>query len=115
MKIDGHFRTNMRFADNIYVCTEAPQALQRNTMVEEIVDESRRMGLKMNIAKAKVTHVDNSYTPINVNNVLIENVEGYIFLGKPIASRKRTRTERYTTKNHGSLGGIRQTPGYLKK
>ena len=38
------------------------------------------MGLKMNIAKTKVMVVDN--TPINVNNVLIENVRGYVFLGQ---------------------------------
>ena len=37
------------------------------------------MGLKMNIAKTKVMVVDN--TPINVNNVLIENVQGYVYLG----------------------------------
>ena len=36
------------------------------------------MGLKMNIAKTKVMVVDN--TPINVNNVLIENVPGYVYL-----------------------------------
>ena len=44
-------------------------------MLQELSDESRRMGLKMNIAKTKVMVVDN--TPKNVNNVLIENVEGY--------------------------------------
>ena len=38
------------------------------------------MGLKMNIAKPKVMVVDN--TPINVNNVLIEHVEGYVYLGQ---------------------------------
>ena len=32
----------------------------------------------MNIAKTKVVVVDN--TPINVNNVLIENVPGYVYL-----------------------------------
>ena len=48
-------------------------------MLQELSDESRRMGLKMNIAKTKVMVVDN--TPINVNNVLIENVEGYVYLG----------------------------------
>ena len=31
----------------------------------------------MNIAKSKVMVLDN--TPINVNNVLIENVEGYVY------------------------------------
>ena len=43
-------------------------------MHQELSDESRRIGLKMNIAKTKVMVVD--ITPINVNNVLIENVEG---------------------------------------
>ena len=39
------------------------------------------MGIKMNIAKTKVMVLDN--TPINVNNVLIENfenVERYVYL-----------------------------------
>ena len=35
------------------------------------------MGLKMNIAKTKAMVVDN--TPINVYNVLIENVKGYVY------------------------------------
>ena len=35
------------------------------------------MVLKVNIAKSKVMVVDN--TPINVNNVLIENVEGFVY------------------------------------
>ena len=34
----------------------------------------------MNIAKTKVIVVDN--TPINVNNVPIENAEGYVYLGQ---------------------------------
>ena len=34
----------------------------------------------MNIAKTNVMVVDNN--PINVNNGLIENVEGYVFLGQ---------------------------------
>ena len=48
--------------------------------LSELSDESRRMGLKMNIAKSKVVVVDN--TPINVNNVLIENVQGDVYLGQ---------------------------------
>ena len=52
MKIDGEFLSNLRFADDIFLCTETPQELQR--MLQELSDESRRMGLKMNIAKTKV-------------------------------------------------------------
>ena len=78
VKIDGEFLSNLRFADDIFLCTETPQELQQ--MLQELSDESRQMGLKMNITKTKVMVVDN--TPINVNNVLIENVPGYVYLGQ---------------------------------
>ena len=74
MKIDGEFLSHLRFADDILLCTETPQELQQ--MLQELSDESRRMGLKMNIAKTKVMVVDN--TPIYVSNVLIGNVQGYV-------------------------------------
>ena len=78
LKIDGEFLSNLRFADDTFLCTETPQELQQ--MQQELSDESRRMGRKMNIAKTKVMVVDN--TPIYVNNVLIENVQGYVYLGQ---------------------------------
>ena len=57
-KIDGEFLTNLCFADAIFLCTETPQELQQ--MLQELSDESRRMCLKMNIAKTNVMAVDNS-------------------------------------------------------
>ena len=78
VKIDGELLSNLRIADDIFLCTETLQDLHH--MIQELSDESRRMGLKMNIAKTKVMVVDN--TPINVNNVLIENVQGCVFLGQ---------------------------------
>ena len=92
LKLDGEFLSNLRFADAIFLCTETPQEVQQ--MLQELSDESRRMGLKMNITKTKVMVVDN--TPINVN-------------------KRKEPGQRDTTKNHGRLGGIRQTPGYLQK
>ena len=92
MKIDGEFLSNLRFADDIFLCTETPQELQH--MLQELSDESRQMGLKMNITKTKVMVVDN--TPIHVNNMLIENVPYYMYLGNTTASRQRTRTKIYT-------------------
>ena len=65
VKVDGEFLSNLRFADDIFLCTETPQELQQ--LLQELSDESRRMRLKMNIANAKVMVVDN--TPLNVNNV----------------------------------------------
>ena len=47
------------------------------------------MGLKMNIAKTKVMVVDN--TPINVNNVLIENVPGYVYLGQHYSLKEKNQ------------------------
>ena len=84
-------------------------------MLQEQSDESRRMGLKINIAKTKVMVVDT--TPINVNNVLIENVEGYEYisiLGTALKPQGKNQ-DKDTRKNHCRLGGIRQTPGYLIK
>ena len=78
---------------------------------QELSDESRRMCLKMNMAKSKVVVIDN--TPVHVNNVLIEHVEGYV-LGTTLQPQGKEPGQRDTKKNHGRLGGIRQTPGYLQ-
>ena len=78
--------------------------------IQELSGESRRMGLKINIAKTKVVVVDN--TSINVNNApLIENVECY--LGQHYSIKDAGQID--TTKNHRMLGGIRQTQGYRQK
>ena len=89
MMIDGEFLSNLHFADDIFLCTETPQELQQ--MLQELSDESRRMGLKMNIAKTKVMVVDN--TPINVNNVLIENVKGYVYLGQHYSLKENNQNK----------------------
>ena len=58
-------------------------------MLQELSDESRRMGLKMNIAKTKVLVVDNA--PINVNNVPIENIQGYVYLGQHYSIKEKNQ------------------------
>ena len=87
MEIDWEFLSNLRFADGIFLCTETPQELQH--MLRELSDECRRMGLKMNIAKTKVMVVDN--TPIHVNNMLIENVQGHVYLGKHYSLKEKNQ------------------------
>ena len=87
VKIDGEFLSNLRFADDIFLCTETPQELQH--MQQELSDESRRMGLRLNIANTKVMVVYN--TLINVNNVLIENVEGYVYLGQRYSLKEKNQ------------------------
>ena len=46
-------------------------------MLQELSDESSRMGWKINNAKIKVMSVDN--ISLSLNNLLIENVEGYVY------------------------------------
>ena len=87
VKIDGAFLSNLCFVDDIFLCTETPQELQQ--MLQEISDEPGRMGFKMNIAKTKVMVVDN--IPINVNNVLIENVQGYVYLGQHFSLEEKNQ------------------------
>ena len=87
MKIYGQFPSNLRFADDIFLCTETPQELQH--MLQELSDESRRMGLKINIAKTNVMVVDN--TPVHVNNVLMENAQGYVYLGKHYSMKEKNQ------------------------
>ena len=50
------------------------------------------MGLKMNIAKTKVMVVNK--TPINVNNVLIENVPGYVYLGQHYSIKEKNQDKK---------------------
>ena len=77
------------------------------------------MGVKTNIAKAMVVVVDN--TPINVNNVLIENVQGYVYLVQHVHYSLKEKNQdkeiqrRIMQQKDGRLGGIHQTPGYLPK
>ena len=93
VNIDGGFLNNIRFSYDIFVCSGTPQWLQ--PMLQELSVESRQMSMKMNFAKINVMAVDN--TPINENNVLIENIEAYIHCipgVTPQARGKRTGTKR---------------------
>ena len=67
--IDGEFLNNLRFADDLFLCTRKRQVLQH--MLQKLSEESRQRYLKMNITKVMVV----GNTPIDVNNMLIENKE----------------------------------------
>ena len=54
-----------------------------------IAGYSIKFGFKMNIAKTKVMVLDN--TPINMNNVLIENVSGYLYLGQHYSLKEKNQ------------------------
>ena len=55
-------------------------ALIHHMLYAELADESETQGLKMNKSKTKV--VMENDTPVCVNNIHIENVESYIYMGQ---------------------------------
>ena len=87
VKIGGEFISSLRFADYIVLCTETAQEIKQ--MLQELSDESMRLGLKMNIAKTKMMVVDN--TPINVDNVMIGNVQGYVYVGQHYSIKENNK------------------------
>ena len=111
MKIDGEFLSNLRFADDIFLCTETPQELQQ--MLQELSDESRQMGLKMNITKDKGDGCrQHPYKRVQCADRKCPRLR---VLGTTLQPQGKEPGQRDTTKNRGRLGGIRQTPGYLQK
>ena len=60
--------------------------------------ESRKIDPKMNITKTKVMVVET--TPLNVNNVLIENEKATHTWDNTTASRTRTRTNIYDEESY---------------
>ena len=84
LKIDGEYLNHLRFADDIFLCTETQEL---EIMLQELCEESNLSGLRMNISKTMVE--DN--TPIYVNNTQIENVESYVYLGQRFSLRDKNQ------------------------
>ena len=106
VKIDGEFLSNLRFADDIFQYTETLKRLQH--MLQELSDEIRRMGLKMNIAKTKVMVVDN--TPYKREQCSDRKCPRLPVFGTTLQPQGKEPVQRDTTKNHGRLGGIGPMP-----
>ena len=65
-------------------------------MLQELAGESENQGLKINNSKTKVLRENDA--PIDVNNIQIENVESYIYMGQSYSTReKKTKTGRLKT------------------
>ena len=64
-------------------------------------------------SKTKVVVVDN--TPINVNNVLIENVQGYVYLGQHYSLNEKNQDKEIQRRIMAGWAALCQTPGYLQK
>ena len=102
MKIDGEFLSNLRFADDIFLCAETPQELQQ--ILQERSDEHRKDkgdGFRHHPYQREQC-ADRKYPMLRV-------------LWTTLQPEGKEPVQRDSTKNHGRLGGIRRTPGYLQK
>lgn len=91
ININGNFLSHLRFADDIIIFSECPQQL--NIMINDLHQASTKVGLEMNLDKTKVM-TNHHKSPILIDNIPLEFVEEYIYLGKQISfNRKRNLEE----------------------
>ena len=62
-------------------------------MLHVLADESDNQGLKMNKSKTKV--MMETYSPIYVNDIQIENDESYIYLDRDTEPATQSKTKRF--------------------
>ena len=93
IKINGEYLNHLRFADDIILFASNAEQLQ--TRMEELSNESSKIGLKMNLSKTKVMynqHVEKK--EIKIHGETIGIVDEYVYLDQPKTSNaKLTRLE----------------------
>ena len=78
ININGKFLNHLRFADDIILIAADLDQLQ--TMMNQLHQESSKIGLKMNLSKTKVmTNIDDDAV-IKVGDDVIERVDSYIYI-----------------------------------
>lgn len=90
VKVNGEYLSHLRFADDIVVFTEKPKHLEN--MLQELVEESGKVGLSMNGAKTKIL-TNGTEVKIIINGQEIEYVKEYVYLGQSISFEDQTEKE----------------------
>lgn len=90
LNINGLPLNHLRFADDLILITNNPKSLTE--MLEELVRESDKVGLQMNMSKTKVM-TNKEKLPIIVNDNTIDYVEEYTYLGQIISPKDLTTKE----------------------
>ncbi len=105
--MNGRIINNLRFADDIAVMAENQDDLQ--VLINRIVAESTRMGMKVNIAKTEVQHIgiERTKVDIQIENHELKQVEEFVYLGGNIS--EDSTTEQDTRRRIGLVCGTMQT------
>ena len=89
--IDGEHLKDLRFADDVALCTENEQQMEVNLNI--INKESKKAGLRIHKDKTKYMTNYASNKTITVEEKNIEKVNEYKYLGQTIKMEERTKTE----------------------
>lgn len=90
--IDGKRLSHLRFADDIVLFSSDTKELA--TMIQELKEASRIVGLKMNLQKTKIMSPTN--IPVIIENHTLEVVDEYVYLGHIIKLGKNNQTAEIT-------------------
>lgn len=83
INVNGKRLNHLRFADDIILISDNNQDIQ--DMMTQLDQESRKMGLKMNLSKTKIMHNTlATHNQIKICGTIIEHVEKYVYLGQEI-------------------------------
>lgn len=82
INVNGKRLNHLRYADDIVLIAGNYNDL--NYMVTSLNRQAASVGLKMNLTKTKTMMPTEQQETINVDNITIENVEEYIYLGQTV-------------------------------
>lgn len=81
LRVNGENISHLRFADDIVLISSDPVELQE--MINQLNEESNKLGMKMNMKKTKVMfNKFSSEIEVQVNANKIEKVQQYVYLGQ---------------------------------
>ena len=79
ININGKYLSHLRFADDIVLMTVDLNEAQ--IMLQQLNEESRKVGLKMNLSKTKIMINIDDDRDIKIGDTIIERVDSYVYLG----------------------------------
>ena len=83
IKIAGRNINNLRYADDTTLMAESEEELK--SLLMKVKEESKKVGLKLNIQKTKVM-ASNPITSWQIDGETVETVSDFIFLGCKITA-----------------------------
>jgi hypothetical protein len=105
--INGHVISNLRVADDIAALAEKKKELQQ--VVDNIVAESKKMGMMVNIEKTEVQHIGTQTKEIHIkiDSKDLKQIDDFIYLGGTISDD--ASTDKDVQRRTGLACGVMQS------